>query len=46
MEEPEDDLDMDVVPNKAIDFEVTAALSNSFGFGGHNASIILAPYEE
>lgn len=36
--------DIDVVANHPIDFEVTAALSNSFGFGGHNSSLVFAPY--
>ena len=36
--------DLDLVPNIAKPLKVTAALSNSFGFGGHNATIILAPY--
>ncbi len=45
LDNPEPALDMDVVPNVAIEHDVKAALSNSFGFGGHNASIIFAPYE-
>ena len=45
-EEPEDELgDIDVVPNVAKPLKVTAALSNSFGFGGHNSSLIFAPYQ-
>lgn len=32
------------IPTKAEKCEVKVALSNSFGFGGHNASIVLAPY--
>lgn len=38
---PEDGLDLNYVPNKAIKRDVCVALSNSFGFGGHNASIVL-----
>lgn len=41
---PEDGLTIDVVANKAQDHKVKAAISNSFGFGGHNASVIFAPY--
>jgi 3-oxoacyl-[acyl-carrier-protein] synthase II len=32
------------VPTQATPHRVTAAMSNSFGFGGHNASIIFGPY--
>lgn len=38
--------DLDYVPNKAIDFDLKYALSNSFGFGGHNCSIIFKRYEK
>lgn len=43
-ENPESELDMDVVPNVSCKHDVKAALSNSFGFGGHNASIIFSKY--
>ena len=39
--EPDPDCDIDVVPNKARPAGIRTALSNSFGFGGHNASILL-----
>ena len=39
-EHPDPELDLDYVPNKSRKGEITAALSNSFGFGGHNASIL------
>lgn len=32
------------VPLKAEELQITCALSNSFGFGGHNASLVFAPY--
>ncbi|MDR0293917.1 MAG: beta-ketoacyl-ACP synthase II [Oscillospiraceae bacterium] len=39
--EPDPECDLDVVPNAARPAKLRAALSNSFGFGGHNASILL-----
>jgi 3-oxoacyl-[acyl-carrier-protein] synthase II len=38
---PDPAIPFDVVPNKARDARVTAVMSNSFGFGGQNASLIL-----
>jgi len=38
---PDPSIPFDVVPNKARDARVTAVMSNSFGFGGQNASLIL-----
>lgn len=43
LDNPEPDLAFDV-PTKAQHWVVNKALSNSFGFGGHNASIVFAPY--
>jgi 3-oxoacyl-[acyl-carrier-protein] synthase II len=37
---------IDVVPNKAIRHEIDVAMSNSFGFGGHNSVILLSQYQE
>lgn len=42
---PDEECDLDYVPNKAINRKVGWAMSNSLGFGGHNASIILKKYE-
>lgn len=41
----EDGMDMNTVPNVMQEKEVTAALSNSFGFGGHNSCCVFAPYK-
>jgi 3-oxoacyl-[acyl-carrier-protein] synthase II len=37
---PDPECDLDYVPNTARRMTVNAVLSNSFGFGGHNASIL------
>ncbi len=42
---PEEEIDgIDVVPNVAKPYKVTGALSNSFGFGGHNSTLVIGPY--
>lgn len=43
-ETPDPDCDLDYVPNKARNAEVDAVLSNSLGFGGHNATLIFKKY--
>jgi 3-oxoacyl-[acyl-carrier-protein] synthase II len=43
---PGDDCILDYVPNKAIDAKLDVALSNSFGFGGINASLIMRRWTE
>jgi 3-oxoacyl-[acyl-carrier-protein] synthase II len=41
---PDPDLDLDYVPNQSREKEVNIALSNSFGFGGHNATLVFRKY--
>lgn len=43
-ENPDPDCDLNYVPNKSIKKNVNYALSNSLGFGGHNATILLGKY--
>ena len=44
-EDPEEGVAFDVVPNEAQDFKVKIALSNSFGFGGHNSSVVFGEFK-
>ena len=44
LEDPDPDCDLDYVPNKAIPFDINYAMSNSFGFGGTNACIVLKKF--
>lgn len=45
LENQDPELDLDYVANKAQEQAVNVALSNSFGFGGHNATILVKKYQ-
>jgi len=45
LENPDPECDLDYVPNAARKADVRTGLSNSFGFGGHNATIVMRKYE-
>jgi 3-oxoacyl-[acyl-carrier-protein] synthase II len=45
LENPDPECDLDYVPNTARKQDVKIAMTNSFGFGGTNATLILRNYE-
>lgn len=45
LQNPDEELDLDYVQGGGVSMDLTYALSNSLGFGGHNASILIKKYE-
>jgi len=45
-ETPDPDCDLDYIPNEARQKDVKTTLSNSFGFGGQNISLIFSEFNE
>lgn len=46
LDDPDPELDLNYTPNEAVKTELTLAISNSFGFGGHNGCLAFRLFEE
>jgi 3-oxoacyl-[acyl-carrier-protein] synthase II len=45
-EDPDPECDLDYIPNESREADVRTSVSNSFGFGGHNAAIVVRRFED
>ena len=45
LDNPDPECDLDYTPNKAKEFDIKIAMSNSLGFGGHNASLVMKEFK-
>jgi 3-oxoacyl-[acyl-carrier-protein] synthase II len=46
LDEPDPACDLDYVPNKGVEGEINTVMSNSLGFGGHNAILIIKRFRD
>jgi 3-oxoacyl-(acyl-carrier-protein) synthase len=44
-ETPDPDCDLNYTPNKAVSLDIKVAMSNSLGFGGHNATLLVKEFK-